>query len=91
MRQLVRDANPGIADENLVVGFARRTTELDQRAADNTRQTLRLVTGLEGDVGDYHYEVAVNYGRTTQDQKSSGQVNVLNMRNALDAVVDGSR
>ena len=90
MRQLVRDANPGIADEDLVVGFARRTTELDQRAADNTRQTFRFVTGLEGDVGDYHYEVAVNYGRTTQDQKSSGQVNVLNMRNALDAVVDST-
>ena len=90
MRQIVRDANPGIADENLVVGFARRTTELDQRGADNTRQTFRFVTGLEGDVGEFHYEASINYGRTTQDQKSTGQINVLNMRNSFNAITDTS-
>ncbi len=89
MLQAAREANPGIADENLVIGFARRTTELDPRGADNLRQSFRLVTGFEGQfLEDFKYEAYYNYGRTAQDQKSSGQINVLNMRNALDAVVN---
>ncbi|MEJ2445970.1 MAG: TonB-dependent receptor, partial [Exilibacterium sp.] len=89
MLQAAREANPGVADEDLVIGFARRTTELDPRGADNLRQSFRLVTGFEGQfLEDFKYEAYYNYGRTAQDQKSSGQINVLNMRNALDAVVN---
>ena len=90
MLALSRTANPGIADEDMVVSFARRMTELDQRGADNTRQTFRFVAGVEGDVSDFHYEVSMNYGRTTQDQRSTGQINVVNMRNSLNAVDDGT-
>lgn len=89
MLDAAREANPGVADEDLVIGFARRTTELGQRGADNLRQTFRIVTGFEGDFLDnFNYEVSMNYGRTTQEQKSSGQINVLNARYALDVIED---
>ena len=89
MRVAARIANPGVADDNLVLGFARRTTELDPRGADNLRQTFRIVSGIDGSfLDDFNYELSMNYGRTTQDQKSSGQINVLNMRYALDAVYE---
>lgn len=89
IRDQARAANPDVDDEDLVVGFARRTTELGARGADNLRQTFRAVTGIEGSLfEDYNYEVSLNYGRTTQDQKSGGQINVLNMRYALDAIED---
>ncbi|MEM8817629.1 MAG: TonB-dependent receptor [Pseudomonadota bacterium] len=91
MLQLAREANPGIADEDLRFGFARRMTELDQRGASNLRQTFRYVLGVEGDFGNgYSYELSANFGRTTQKQESTGQINVLNMRNALDAIDDGN-
>lgn len=80
------DGVQDIADEDLVVGFARRTTELAQRGADNLRQTARAVIGMEGDVYDtdtWTYEVSLNLGRTTQAQRSTGQINVVNFRNAL--------
>ncbi len=87
--QAARDANPGIADADLRIGFARRTTELGPRGADNLRQTFRNVTGFRGSfLEKFDYEVSLNYGRTTQEQKSSGQINVLNMRYALDAITD---
>lgn len=87
--QAARTANPGIADDDLVIGFVRRTTELGPRGADNLRQTFRNVMGLKGSfLDDFNYEVSFNYGRTTQEQKSSGQINVLNMRYALDAIRD---
>ena len=89
IRAQARTANPGVADDDLVVGFARRTAELGARGADNLRQTFRAVTGIDGTLFDeYNYEVSMNYGRTTQDQKSGGQINVLNMRYALDAIED---
>ena len=89
MLQIMRDASPGFTDEQLVVGFARRMTELDQRGADNLRQTFRLVGGIEGEFGDgFSYDIHANWGRTTQNQKSTGQINVLNMRNSLDSSID---
>jgi iron complex outermembrane receptor protein len=89
MLQLMRDAAPGFTDDQLALGFARRMTELDQRGADNLRQTFRVVGGLEGDFNDrFSYDFHVNWGRTTQNQRSTGQINVLNMRNSLDASID---
>lgn len=80
------DGIQDIADEDLVVGFVRRMTEVGQRSSQNTRQTARIVVGLEGDLTDnWSYEVSANVGRTTQSQRSTGQVNVLNLRQALNA------
>jgi len=81
------DGVQDIADADLRVGFARRTTELINRGADNIRQTARFVVGAEGALSDtWSYEVSAYLGRTTQMQRSTGQVNVLNMRYALDAI-----
>ncbi len=83
------DGVQDIADEDLVVGFSRRTTELDQRGANNIRQTARFVLGLEGDLTEnWRYETSLNFGRTTQAQQSTGQINVVNFRYALDAIPD---
>ncbi len=91
MLALAQAANPGVASDDLTIGFARRMTELDQRGASNLRQTFRLVLGVDGEFGDgYSYELSANFGRTTQKQESTGQINVLNMRNSLDAIDDGN-
>ena len=83
------DGVSDIADEDLVVGFARRTTELINRGSHNIRQTARAVAGARGAFGEtWSYEVSANFGRTTQAQDSTGQVNVLNFRNALNAIED---
>ncbi|HCR65056.1 MAG TPA: TonB-dependent receptor, partial [Oceanicaulis sp.] len=86
------DGIQDIADEDLVVGFVRRMTEVGQRSSQNTRQTARIVVGLEGDLTDnWSYEVSANVGRTTQSQRSTGQVNVLNLRQALNATEVGGQ
>lgn len=88
-RDLIRSANPGIPDEDLVYGFARRTTEVNARGAFNTRQTARIVTGFDGGFDNgINYEVSLNWGRTTQNQESTGGIDVRNFAAALDSVVD---
>ena len=50
-----------------------------------------MVVGLEGEFGDsFNYEVSANFGRTTQAQRSTGQINVQSMRYSLDAIDDGA-
>ncbi len=87
LRQAVRAANPGIADENLVVGFRRRLVEVGNRGNDIDRETYRVVGGIEGDFGSsQHYEFSVNYGKTKDDQTSSGDVDASRFAQALDAI-----
>ncbi|NEX92611.1 TonB-dependent receptor [Caulobacter sp. 17J65-9] len=89
VKQLVRDANPGLTDADLVVGFARRTPEVGNRGNEFNRDTFRMVFGVEGDpVENIHYEVSMNYGRTDDDQTSTGDINTDRLRAALDTVVD---
>jgi iron complex outermembrane receptor protein len=72
-------------------GFTRRLAEFGPRHASVDRGTMRLATGLKGTVlGDWNYEAFVAYGRTTESQNSTGQVNVLTMRNALEAIPGAS-
>lgn len=86
---LDNDGVQDLPDSDIYVGFARRTTELDQRGSDNERDTFRIATGLKGEIGDvYDWEVSATWGRTQQSQNSTGQINVVNFRNAMDAVVD---
>ncbi|HEU4376227.1 MAG TPA: TonB-dependent receptor [Telluria sp.] len=68
-------------------GFTRRLAEFGPRHSTVDRGTMRLATGLKGTVfGDWNYEAFVAYGRTTEAQNSTGQVNVLTMRSALEAI-----
>lgn len=70
-------------------GFTRRLSEVGNRGNTADRGTFRVATGLKGSfLKKWDYEAYVSYGSTTESQVSSGQVNVLNFRNALDAVPD---
>ncbi|TFW19101.1 TonB-dependent receptor domain-containing protein [Duganella callida] len=69
--------------------FTRRLSEFGPRHSTVNRGTLRLATGLKGTLPfteDWNYEAFMSYGRTTESQSSTGQVNVMSMRNALAAI-----
>ncbi|MES3014451.1 MAG: TonB-dependent receptor [Pseudomonadota bacterium] len=67
--------------------FTRRMAEVGTRGNVADRDTYRFVTGLKGALTDkLNYEVFGGYGVTKEAQTSSGQVNVLNFRNALEAI-----
>ncbi|OON64151.1 TonB-dependent receptor [Massilia sp. KIM] len=69
--------------------FTRRMADFGNRTSRAERDTFRLATGLKGIVLDkFNYEVYGAYGQTKEAQSSSGQVNVLNFRNALEAIPD---
>lgn len=66
--------------------FSRRISEVGTRGSTAERDTFRLASGLKGTVKDWNYEVYGVYGSTKEAQSSAGQVNVLNFRNALEAI-----
>jgi outer membrane receptor protein involved in Fe transport len=69
--------------------FTRRLTDIGNRGNIADRDTFRFATGLKGNVTDkWDYEVFAAYGQTKEAQTSTGQVNVLNFRNALEAIPD---
>ena len=87
--QAIRDAVLAAGDD--VVEYFRRTTELGQRGATATRNTYRILAGLEGDVAEnYNWQAYFGFGRMDDAQRGGGQLNVLNMREALNVVDDGA-
>jgi len=69
--------------------FTRRMAEVGGRGSTADRDTFRFVTGIKGEFNawkDWNYEVYGGYGQTKEAQQSTGQVNVLNFANALQAV-----
>jgi len=69
--------------------FTRRLSEVGNRGATADRDTFRIVSGLKGSVfGSWDYDAFLAYGSNTESQVSGGQVNVLNFRNAMEAVPD---
>ena len=71
--------------------FTRRMSEVGARGNIADRDTFRFVTGLKGDLTKkFSYDAFVGFGATKEAQTSSGQVNVLNFRNALDAIPDAN-
>ncbi len=97
VRDAVLAANPELTNDTAVIGFARRLTEVGNRGSTANRQTFRAVTGVEGDllpvVGSgffktLDYDVSFNYGTTSDNQISNGQVNSPNLREAFNVVTD---
>lgn len=88
---LARPGNAGRTVDEAIVGFARRLVEVGSRGGDAERETFRFLTGVRGDINpDVHFEVALNYARTSDAQSGAGQVNAPNVRAALDAIdLDG--
>lgn len=71
--------------------FTRRMADFGNRGSSARRDTFRVVGGLQGDLGSeskWHYEAFYSFGQTKEAQNSGGQVNVLNFRNALEAIPD---
>lgn len=69
--------------------FSRRLSEFGNRGNVADRDTFRVATGMKGNfLKIWDYDAYVGYGATKESQVSSGQVNVLNFRNALEAVPD---
>jgi len=78
------------ADCITYIGMRRRLTDLAIRSSDARRQTTRVVGGIRGDIFQtpWQYDVYYQFGRTTDNQVSTGQLNVANLRFALDSVID---
>jgi outer membrane receptor protein involved in Fe transport len=71
--------------------FVRRMTEVDQRSSDNLRQTARFVIGFDGEFANgYTWDTNYTFGRTTQDQRGTGQINVFALRQGLIVEDDGA-
>lgn len=68
--------------------FKRRLADIGNRGSLAERDTFRVISGLKGAVKDWNYEVFYGYGATKEAQTSQGGVNVLNFRNALEAIPD---
>ena len=85
--------NPGfinLDDVNILVG--RDMTDLGRALNITERQTMRFVTGFEGELGDsaFGYDISLNYGRTDIDSTQEGQLLIDRIYAAADAVVDPS-
>ena len=66
------------------ISFSRRLTDIGNRGSVADRTTYRIVTGIKGDFAEHwHYDLFFNYGRTDDNQTSSGQVNLASFRSAL--------
>ena len=85
--QAIRDAVLAAGDTD--VEYFRRTTEVGQRGASARRNTYRFLVGFEGDVAEkWNWQTYYSFGRMDDSQQGGGQINVLNMREALN-VIDG--
>ena len=78
--------NAAIAAGDNYVDYRRRMVELGPRQYSANRDLYRVVAGLKGTIDDkFHWDVYFDWGHTLDTQYGSGQVNVLNMREALQA------
>ena len=84
---LVSAANPNPSFFRL----SRNNLDFGSRGELATRQTYRIVAGVEGDFnGDWHYDVSFNYGRFDNKLLSKNNRIEARFRNAADAVRNGA-
>lgn len=63
--------------------------DLGRRIEDNTRETSRIVAGLEGNLGlDWTWDASLVWGKTDIERVNGNNVIVDNYNNAIDAVFD---
>ncbi len=85
--------NPGYDCINYI-DFRKRLLDVAVRSNEANRQTGRLLLGMKGEIpmpiaalSDWTYDASYSYGRTTDSQLTTGQVNIAAVRAALDSVV----
>lgn len=72
--------------------FDRRLNEVGNIINKNDRTTIRSWFGLQGTAfdGDWDWDLSVGYGTFKQEQRRTNEINLYNLKNALDAeMVDG--
>ncbi len=76
-----------VAAGDTEIGYSRRMTEIGARGSSAKRNTYRLLAGFEGDIADkWDWQAYYGFGRMDASQQGGGQINVLAMREALNAV-----
>ena len=88
--EIVANANDTNGDGLRDIGFVRRLAEFGPRAGKTERDFYRFVVGFDGGLFDdrFRWDVSYNYGQVNENQTSSGQVNVVNFRDALAVMAD---
>lgn len=80
--------NAAIAAGDNYVDYTRRLAEFGPRHYDANRDMWRIVTGAKGTIfKDYAWDVYFDWGHTLDVQNGTGQINIPNMREALQAHV----
>ncbi len=65
-------------------GIRRRMLEVGPRIETNTRNMWRVVTGLNGDVGDgLQWELFYNYGRSEETQRQQNNISISKYQQGL--------
>ena len=65
----------------------RFNVDFGGRGEDHTRETFRIVGGVEGDFGQgWHYEVSANYGRLDTFYRTAGNYVTQKYNNSINAV-----
>lgn len=73
------------------VAFTRRLSDVALRGNRANRDTFRILGGARGGLfGDWKWDAFYSYGETAESQVSSGQFNVVNLRNALNVTRDAA-
>jgi outer membrane receptor protein involved in Fe transport len=86
---IYNDASDNNGDGLRDIFVTKRLADLGNRTSDASRDTFRIVAGVNGKIAEgWKYETYFIHGETKESQTGTGQVNVLNFRNALNAAVD---
>jgi outer membrane receptor protein involved in Fe transport len=70
------------------IGFSRRLAEFGTRSYDAHRHFFRIVAGFEGKLFNdrWNWDLTYNFGRSEDQQISTGDINIQNFQNAFQAV-----
>ncbi|MBV8465218.1 MAG: TonB-dependent receptor [Burkholderiales bacterium] len=67
--------------------FTRRMADMGPRTYELNNDTYRFVSGVKGDLtSTWSYDAYAGYGVTKQNQYGTGQVNIVNMMEALQVI-----
>jgi iron complex outermembrane recepter protein len=85
-----RDVNGnGVVDapDDLLIQYRRRTGELGPRSTGFDNKAFQLLLGSTGQiVGDWDYDVSLQYGESDRTDRFAGYTNVANIANAVNSV-----
>jgi outer membrane receptor protein involved in Fe transport len=77
------------ATDSTRIILRRNLLDLGPRSEDATRDTFRIVAGLQGDIGKgWNYEVALNYGKFKEDTVVLGNLDMQRFLLAMDSTRD---